>query len=236
MPRALTEQEKCKLCQRLLEKGRDLALIHGIKKISVDDISNSAGMAKGSFYHHFDSKEKFLYELILDIRRQIFNQAKIFIKNENDKKETIRRTPVQRTQDFLMNLFHMPQMKFFLKNCSDINEIFNSGDRAQSGENRSACYIDADMFGSLIKLSGIDTGKIKSGIVHNYIHTLHLMMECEFMINGDLPQTFDLIMGSLIQYLFNNGSNDPQNSGHKVRKISDADHKPARAKQKGGVK
>ncbi|MCL2721778.1 MAG: TetR/AcrR family transcriptional regulator, partial [Treponema sp.] len=70
MPRALTEQEKCRLCNRLLEKGKAIVLAQGIKKVSVDDIAKAAGMAKGSFYQHFESKEVFLYELINDIHKQ----------------------------------------------------------------------------------------------------------------------------------------------------------------------
>ena len=191
MPRALTEQEKCRLCQRLLEKGRDLLLIQGIKKISVDDITKAAAMAKGSFYHHFESKEKFLYELILDMRKQIFKEAEKFIKKENDKREYAR--------NFLMNLFHMPHMKFFLKNCVDINELFNS---MSDPADQKGHFTDADMFDDLLVLAGIDTQKIKSGIMHNYMHALFMMIECDHMIEDDLPETFDLIMDSLIQYIF----------------------------------
>ena len=49
MPRALTEQEKCRQCEKLLVKGREVVLKQGIKKVSVDEITKAAGMAKGLF-------------------------------------------------------------------------------------------------------------------------------------------------------------------------------------------
>ena len=188
MPRALTEQEKCRLCRRLLEKGMEYILLYGIKKVSVDDITKAAGMAKGSFYHHFESKEKFLYELILLIRKHVFSHAEKTACGGDDLKENVRA--------FLTNLFHMREMVFFLKNCSDINELFNS--IAEDKESQ----IDTDMFEKLLALAGIDTKKIKPGVAHNYMHTLFMIMECDLMAEEDLPQTFDLIMDSFISYIF----------------------------------
>jgi len=202
MPRALTEQERCRLCQRLLEKGKDLLFIHGIKKMSVDDVVKAAGMAKGSFYHHFESKEKFLCQLIMEIRTQIFNEMRNFSLRSNDVNNA---TQINKTREFLMNLFHLPQMKFFFKNCKDINEFFSvfRGDPDFENYEQETGYIDADLFSELIELSGVNTKKLKSGIVHNYMHTLYFMIECDLMIEDDLPQTFDLIMDSLIKYIFN---------------------------------
>ena len=195
MPRALTEQEKCRLCQRLLDKGRDIVLSYGIKKISVDDITRAAGMAKGSFYHHFESKEKYLYELVRTIRSQIFVQAEKIIQSGDNLKEN--------TKAFLMDLFHIKEMVFFLKYCNDINELIDSipeNNEYESGQ------IDTDMFVKLLILAGIDISKIKSGVVHNFMHTLHMIMDCELMIEDDLPETFELIMNGFISYLFKDSS------------------------------
>ncbi|MCL2721076.1 MAG: TetR/AcrR family transcriptional regulator [Treponema sp.] len=192
MPRALTEQEKCRLCKRLLEKGKAIVLSQGIKKVSVDDIAKAAGMAKGSFYQHFESKEVFLYELIDDIHMQIFEQAQQMIKGGgNDLREN--------TRTFLMNLFHMPQMVFFSKNYHEINELFES---MPEKEALSAQQMEKDMFEKLLLMAGLDTQKVKPGVVSNYIHALYLIMGSELMIEDDLSETFDHIMDNLISYIF----------------------------------
>ncbi len=50
MPRALTEQERCAQCERLLNKGRDVVLMYGMRKVSIEDIAKAAGMAKGTLW------------------------------------------------------------------------------------------------------------------------------------------------------------------------------------------
>ncbi|MDR0463663.1 MAG: TetR/AcrR family transcriptional regulator [Treponema sp.] len=200
MPRALTEQEKCRLCQRLLDKGRDIVFGIGIKKISVDDITKAASMAKGSFYHHFESKEKYLYELIMDIHKQIFEQAQKYIETVNSLREKTQLK--QYISGFLNNLFHMPQMKFLIKNCNDINDLI---DAMPESEKKGKSIIDADLFEKLINMTGVDTKKLKSGVMHNYMHTLFMIMDCDLMMEDDLDETFELIMDSFISYLINGG-------------------------------
>ena len=146
MPRALTEQEKCRLCNRLLEKGKAVVLAQGIKKASVDDIAKAAGMAKGSFYQHFDSKEKYLFELVNDIHRHIFAQAEQMIRKGSDMRTD--------TRTFLMNLFHMPEMIFFSKNYQEINMLFES---LPDSEAQSAEQMELAMFEKLLLLAGVDT-------------------------------------------------------------------------------
>ncbi|MCL2443594.1 MAG: TetR/AcrR family transcriptional regulator [Treponema sp.] len=191
MPRALTEQEKCRLCNRLLEKGKSIVLTQGIKKVSVDDIAKAAGMAKGSFYQHFESKEVFLYELINDIHKQIFTQAEQMLQAGDDLRVNTRR--------FLMNLFHMPQMVFFTKNYNEINELFES---MPEKEATSTKEMERELFEKLMIKAGIDTQKVKPGVVHNYLHALYLVMGSDLMIEDDLSETFELIMDNLISYIF----------------------------------
>lgn len=53
--------EKTKL--RLLAAGATLLDSTGFRELNVEDVSKSAGMAKGTFYIHFESKDEFLVEL-----------------------------------------------------------------------------------------------------------------------------------------------------------------------------
>lgn len=48
----------------LLEAGRSLFIEHGVEQVSIDAITSAAGVAKGSFYNHFDSREALFEELI----------------------------------------------------------------------------------------------------------------------------------------------------------------------------
>ena len=192
MPRALTEQEKCVQCQRLLEKGKSVVLAQGIKKISVDEITKAADMAKGTFYQHFETKEQFLFKLVEYIHGQIFTQVEQMILSEPDLKKNAR--------TFFTNLFCMPEMAFFTQNEQAINEIFWV--IMPKGELQSFKQMEEALFEKMLVLAGADTKKVKPGVIHNYVHTLYLLMGSDLMIKEDLPGTFECIIGSLISYIY----------------------------------
>jgi AcrR family transcriptional regulator len=57
MPKAFTQSQKDLVRHNLLQKGREYFIKYGLKKTSVDDLARAAGIAKGSFYRFFESKE-----------------------------------------------------------------------------------------------------------------------------------------------------------------------------------
>jgi AcrR family transcriptional regulator len=196
MPRALTEQEKCSHCSRLLSNGKAVVLSQGIRKVSVDEIAKAAGIAKGSFYQHFESKEKYLYALIEFIHREVYAKAEqMIISGFSDGKD-----PRANARVFLEALFYMPEMAFFIKNERDIDELFFC--IMPDNEMRLFKQMEVKIFEKLLKLAGADAGKVKPGVVNNYFLTLYLMMGCDLMTVDDLPETVDLITDSLIFYIF----------------------------------
>jgi AcrR family transcriptional regulator len=57
--------------EALLEAAMLLFLEHGVEGVSVDDITRSARMAKGSFYRYFDSQAELVAELIEPTRAAV---------------------------------------------------------------------------------------------------------------------------------------------------------------------
>lgn len=195
MPRPLTEQEKCAQCQRLLEKGKEAVISHGIRKVSVDDITKAAGMAKGSFYQHFESKEKYLYALLEKLHRETFTKAKQIIFEGISDKHNLQAN----ARDFLKKLFLLPEMVFFIQNERDIIALFET---ISNQEIQSFKQMEAELFSGLLRLAGVDTEKVKPGVVHNYVHVMFLTKVSDLMTEEDLPQTLDLLMDSLMAYIF----------------------------------
>lgn len=64
MGKAFDENEKDIINKSLLEKGRELFLTYGLKKTSIDDIIKAVGIAKGSFYKFYPSKEELFFTLL----------------------------------------------------------------------------------------------------------------------------------------------------------------------------
>ena len=65
MAKAFTEAEKQDIRKRLLHIGRHSFTTLGLKKTSLEDLTQAVGIAKSSFYLFFASKEALYWELML---------------------------------------------------------------------------------------------------------------------------------------------------------------------------
>ena len=63
MPIAFTEEEMTKLRHELILAGIRFSRELGLQRMSVEKITSAVGIAKGSFYIFFDSKEDFILEI-----------------------------------------------------------------------------------------------------------------------------------------------------------------------------
>ena len=57
----------------LLAAAEELFLLRGIEDVSIDDITKAAGVAKGSFYRYFPSKEALVRALLADARERVIS-------------------------------------------------------------------------------------------------------------------------------------------------------------------
>lgn len=199
MPRALTEEEKHAQRERLLEKGKAVVFSHGMRKVSIDDIAGAAGLAKGTFYHHFESKEQYFYALMERLHRDAFAKARQLISgnlaNRGDFRANVRA--------FLGQLFYWPEMAFFIQNEPDIEMLFGT---TPDGELHSFKQMETSLFEEILRVGGIDTRKAKPGVVHNMIHALFLIKSSEYMAEEAVQETVDLMLDSLITYIFGGAS------------------------------
>ena len=66
MPKAFTQQEKEWIGERLLEQGYKQFSAHGLKKTTIEELAEAAGISKGAFYLFYESKEA----LFMDVAEQ----------------------------------------------------------------------------------------------------------------------------------------------------------------------
>jgi|AntRauTorcE11897_2_1112592.scaffolds.fasta_scaffold64493_1 AcrR family transcriptional regulator len=71
MPRGFTEKEKKKIKELLINEGERLFARYGLKKTSIKDLTNAVGIAQGSFYKFFSSKEVLYFEIIEQNEKEI---------------------------------------------------------------------------------------------------------------------------------------------------------------------
>jgi len=73
VPRAFTEYEKDLISTRLLEEGYRLFSTQGLKKTSIGELTDAAGISKGAFYNFYESKEA-LFMDVVELAEKRFRQ------------------------------------------------------------------------------------------------------------------------------------------------------------------
>ncbi|OQR56586.1 TetR/AcrR family transcriptional regulator [Bacillus sp. CDB3] len=69
--------------KEILETAERLFVTKGYTKTTVNDILKEIGIAKGTFYHYFKSKEEVMDEIIMRIIKADVAKAKVIISNPN---------------------------------------------------------------------------------------------------------------------------------------------------------
>lgn len=192
-PRALTEEEKCRQCDRLVEVGKSLIIRHGLDKISVDEVVQKAGMAKGSFYKHFETKELFLSRVVWDIYQDYLEQTRTFISQSDPAKlpDSLR--------IFIRQLFSRPETAFFFQAEKGLSEVFM---KLPQEEKQDYASLEKESYRQLVLLIGADPARVNPSVVHNYLHTMYFLNSSDMMLSDAIQETFELMLESLIAYVF----------------------------------
>lgn len=120
MPKKFTDQERKWIRQKLLNEARQSFEKMGLKKTSIEDLTKPLGIAQGSFYLFFNSKEELYFELIQEEEERIRNTLlELFAPTETCSKEGMKR--------FLLQSFRMIEESPLLRQMmsqGDIEQLF----------------------------------------------------------------------------------------------------------------
>ena len=72
---AFTDYETEQLHKALLKEARHCAVTLGMKKTSVDQLTKAVGIAKGSFYKFYESKEMLFFAVLEGIHTELYGVA-----------------------------------------------------------------------------------------------------------------------------------------------------------------
>jgi AcrR family transcriptional regulator len=90
MPKAFSEHEKEALRIQLREKGKKLFEKQGVRKTSVDELTEAVGISKGAFYLFYESKEELFLEILEQLEQEIQTQILDFtIKPKTNTKKSV---------------------------------------------------------------------------------------------------------------------------------------------------
>lgn len=114
MPKFST-QEKERINEDILNKGKELFSTLGLKKTSIDDIVQACGIGKGTFYSFFNSKEELFFAIAE--REERFKEELL------EKMLQAKSTPKESFKKFLYECFKYVENNPFLKRLNDKQEL-----------------------------------------------------------------------------------------------------------------
>jgi TetR/AcrR family transcriptional repressor of nem operon len=111
--------------QRLLDAGLELLLEHGYHDLGVQALLAATGTPKGSFYHHFESKEDFALQVVDQYMVGVHGALDACLSNPD-------RAPLQRMRDFFESVAESYRGEGYLgcllgglgQELSGVNEVF----------------------------------------------------------------------------------------------------------------
>lgn len=82
MAKGFTEEEKTIIKEQLLEKAKEVFSKYGFKKTGIRELTSAVGVANGTFYQFFSSKEELFFTILQQesdkIRRKIFDETLVY--------------------------------------------------------------------------------------------------------------------------------------------------------------
>jgi len=121
MPKTYSEQEKAYIRERLLEETKKSLAQYGIRKTTVDELVRRVGIPKGTFYLFYESKERLLFDVILqfndDIQTELLAEisALASVPDAETLTDIIFRLYCRLDDSFLPRVLQDGEMEFFMR-------------------------------------------------------------------------------------------------------------------------
>jgi AcrR family transcriptional regulator len=95
MPR-FTPEERRRIRDRLIESGYERFLTDGLDGTAISDLTDDAGIATGTFYSFFDSKEALFATVLQREAREVYEDLREILEAHEDDPETAIRRFLER--------------------------------------------------------------------------------------------------------------------------------------------
>ncbi len=91
MPKGFKEQEKQLIQQALFDRGRQLFCKYGLQKTSIQEITKKAGIASGTFYKFYSSKEELYFDILSEEEKHLKDRLfKVDLSKETQPRQAIK--------------------------------------------------------------------------------------------------------------------------------------------------
>lgn len=188
MPKIFSEEDRVKIRNKLLINGRKILEKKSYNSISIAEIALETGIAKGTFYNFFPSKEEFFYEIMLIIRDD--NRKEFYKLMDNPSRDAVadmfyRRYTVTKT---VYDYFEPEELKIIFRKLpekeeeSDINSV----------------ELAKELIGKCVNSSNVSPG-----VVVNLMNiAAAAAANREILIKEDFEATIRVVANAIADYIY----------------------------------
>ena len=195
MPTAFTREQQESIREKLFRAGICLSKSEGMQGMTVSRLAASAGIAKGSFYHFFESKEAFIQALITYAGEK---QQLLFGKHLGGRERMSTHEFMAFLRDYmnseydLLNGLTLEDMMWLKTHMSDAN-LFEPAAPVYAVRRFLSCLSDAR--------EGVDAGTIV-----NLVKGIYMMRESRnTMVETSLDNSIEVLFRMLEIYISGEG-------------------------------
>ena len=196
MAKGFNEREKEHIRSKLLDKGREHFERFGLKKTNVADLAREAGIAKGSFYLFFESKEDLFLTISEEFDKRLQSEFAQSLSKSQNPKEAFRRGLLN-----ILDLLHNDPM---LKLAADKEEFERLSRKIPADEFSRRQEKPISLLAQLIEqwqqkgiVRDYDPMVIAGAVKSLYYVALHR----QFIGEDIFPQVADLLIDSIVNNL-----------------------------------
>jgi AcrR family transcriptional regulator len=91
MTRGFDENEKEAIRNTLIKKGKELFIRYGLKKTGIGDLTKAVGIAQGSFYTFYDSKEELFFDIMQNEEEEFQQKSAELLAREGFTRDTLKK-------------------------------------------------------------------------------------------------------------------------------------------------
>lgn len=193
MPKVYSEERRLEIRGQLMKVGVALIRKHGMKKMGIEELTRSVGIAQGTFYNFFRSKEIFVCEIARAYQEGIDNEVRKIVRTKGGLDREDIASIYRRT---------------FLEDEGSILRFLNREDIQTLVTRLPEDYSDQlpDARASMMKMSeSIKGGKgvYDFELIFNWVQVLNLAVENRDMLSGAaFEKTMNRIIDNLLDEIF----------------------------------
>ncbi len=194
MPKAFTESERQLISERLLEAGEKQFAAHGLKKTTIDELAEAAGISKGAFYLFHESKEA-LFMDVVELAETRYRETVLAVIDQPGESPHARLTAVFRHA-------------FRLWKQIPILQVFNKEDLSLMMHKVPVDKLQAHLASDRLFVQTLVERCDQAGIpIHAPVQQLDGLLHALFFTSlhedefaGEYPGTMDLLIELLVAY------------------------------------